>query len=43
MSLDWPWKPDVGWWIRMRAFGSVKRLPSAPPVRISDPADIAIP
>ena len=21
MSVDWPWKPDDGWWIRMREFG----------------------
>ena len=43
MSLDWPWKPEVGWWIRRREFGSARRLPSAPPVRISEPADIAMP
>ena len=27
----------------MREFGSEKRLPSAPPARISEPIDIAIP
>ena len=43
MSVAWPWKPPVGWWMRMREFGSDERLPSAPPVRISEPADIAIP
>ena len=43
MSDDWPWKPDEGWWMRMRAFGSVSRLPSVPPARISEPADIAMP
>ena len=43
MSVDWPSKPPEGWWMRMRLFGSAIRLPSAPPVRISDPADIAIP
>ena len=43
MSVDWPWKPDEGWWMSTRAFGSTMRLPAAPPVRISDPADMAIP
>ena len=43
MSVDWPWKPPLGWWMRIREFGSAKRLPSAPPARISEPIDIAIP
>jgi len=43
MSLDWPWKPAVGWWMSRRALGRAIRLPSTPPARISDPADIAIP
>ena len=43
MSVLWPWKPELGWWMRMRALGSAARLPSAPPARISEPPDIAIP
>jgi hypothetical protein len=43
MSVDWPWNPDEGWWIKIRALGSVRRLPSAPPARIRDAADIAMP
>ena len=43
MSVVWPWKPPDGWWMRMRPLGSVIRLPSAPPARISEPPDIAIP
>jgi hypothetical protein len=43
MSVDCPWKPPVGWWMRMRLFGSAARLPCAPPARISEPIDIAIP
>ena len=27
MSDAWPWKPPVGWWMRMREFGSAWRLP----------------
>ena len=43
MSVVCPWKPPVGWWIRMREFGSAWRLPAVPPARISEPIDIAIP
>ena len=43
MSVVWPWKPPVGWWIRMRELGSAWRLPGAPPARISEPIDIAMP
>ena len=43
MSVAWPWKPPLGWWTRMREFGSAARLPGAPPARISEPIDIAIP
>ena len=43
MSDDWPWKPPLGWWISRREFGSAIRLPSAPPTRISEPADMAMP
>ncbi len=43
MSVDWPSKPADGWWIRMRLLGSEKRLPFVPPVRSSEPIDIAIP
>ena len=43
MSVDWPWKPPLGWWMRIREFGSANRLPSAPPARMSEPIDMAIP
>ena len=43
MSVAWPWKPPDGWWIRIREFGSAERLPGAPPARINEPIDIAIP
>ena len=26
-----PWKPPMGWWIMIRALGTAKRLPPAPP------------
>ena len=42
-SADWPWKPPEGWWISSRALGSASRLPSAPPITISEPADMATP
>ena len=43
MSVDWPSKPDEGWWISWREFGSAIRLPGAPPVSSSEPIDIAMP
>ena len=43
MSVDWPWKPPVGWWMRILELGSAIRLPSAPPVSSSAPIDIATP
>ncbi len=43
MSADWPSKPPLGWWIRMRLFGSAMRLPAAPPVSSSEPMLIATP
>ena len=43
MSVAWPWYPPCGWWMRMRELGSAERLPAAPPDRISEPIDIAIP
>ena len=43
MSVAWPWKPPLGWWMRMRAFGSAIRLPGAPPVSSSEPILIATP
>ena len=43
MSVAWPWKPPLGWWMRMRLFGSAMRLPAAPPVSSSDPMLIATP
>ena len=43
MSVDCPSKPDDGWWISWREFGSAMRLPGAPPVRSREPMDIAMP
>ena len=43
MSAACPWKPPLGWWIRMRPFGSAQRLPGAPPVSSSEPMLIATP
>jgi hypothetical protein len=33
MFVAWPWAPPIGWWIMMREFGSVVRLPLAPAAR----------
>ena len=35
-------EPDEGWWIRIRLLGSDSAF-LAPPMRISEPIDIAIP
>ena len=43
MSVDWPWNPADGWWMRIRLLGSATRLPGAPPVSSSDPMHMAIP
>jgi hypothetical protein len=43
MSVDCPWKPADGWWIRIREFGSAARLPFVPPACYSEPIDIATP
>jgi hypothetical protein len=43
MSVDWPSKPALGWWMRMRELGSAMRLPAAPPVSRSEPIDMAMP
>ena len=43
MSVAWPSKPAEGWCMRMREFGSEKRLPFAPPASNSEPMLIAIP
>jgi hypothetical protein len=43
MSVDWPWKPPDGWWMRIRELGSASRLPGAPPASSSDPMLIATP
>ena len=43
MSAEVPWNPPEGWWIMIRLFGSATRLPLAPPVRSSEPIDIAMP
>ena len=32
-----------GWWMSSRALGSASRLPSAPPMTTSEPADMATP
>ena len=42
-SVDWPWAPPWGWWISTRALGRAKRLPLAPPARITAAADAAWP
>ena len=43
MSVAWPWKAELTWWMRIFALGSAMRLPSAPPDSSSAPIDIAIP
>jgi len=43
MSVDWPSKPAVGWWMRMRELGRAARLPFEPAASRSDPIDIATP
>ena len=43
MERDRFFKPEDGWWMRIRLFGSDIRLPLAPPMSTRDPADIAIP
>ena len=43
MSEATPSKPPLGWWIRIREFGSAIRLPLAPPASSSAPIDIAMP
>ena len=43
MSLAWPWKPPLGWWMRMRLLGSAMRLPAAPPASSSEPMLMATP
>ena len=43
MSVAWPWKPPDGWCTMIRLFGSEKRMPLAPAVRSSDPAEAACP
>jgi hypothetical protein len=43
MSVAWPWKPELTWWMRIFAFGSAIRLPLAPPDSSSAPMLIAMP
>ena len=43
MSEAWPWKPPLGWWMRIRLLGSAIRLPGAPPASSSEPMLMAIP
>src|SRR3990172_1481452 len=37
MSVACPWKPPMGWWIMIRAWGSENRLPLVPAPRRSAP------
>jgi hypothetical protein len=43
MSTAWPPAPPWGWWMRMRACGRAKRLPSVPAARRTAAADAAWP
>ena len=43
MSVDWPWAPPCGWWMRTRAFGSVYRSPGAPAASSTAAAEAACP
>ncbi len=43
MSDGAPRVPAEPWWIMMRAFGSAKRFPAAPPARIIAAADMPMP
>ena len=43
MSEGAPRVPAEPWWIMMRALGSAKRFPSAPPESIMAAADIPMP
>ncbi len=43
MSVVWPWKPPLGWWMRIRELGSAIRLPAAPPASSSEPIEAASP
>ena len=43
LSVAWPWKLELTWWIRILAFGRAMRLPVEPPASSSAPIDIAIP
>ena len=43
MSEAWPRKPPEGWCTMIRALGRATRWPAAPAVRISEPAEAAMP
>ena len=43
MSEACPWVPPQGWWIRMREFGSAKRLPAVPAASRTAPIEAACP
>ena len=43
MSVDWPWAPPWGWWMRMRAFGRAERCPSSPAASSTAAAEQAWP
>ena len=43
MSTDCPCAPPWGWWMRMREWGRVKRLPGAPAASSTAAAEAAWP
>jgi hypothetical protein len=43
MSEAWPCVPPQGWWIRMREFGSAKRLSGVPAASSTAPMEAAWP
>src|ERR1700712_5855239 len=45
MSLAWPPDPPevAGWWIRIRAFGSARRMPGVPAAAMTAAAEAAWP
>ena len=43
MSVDWPWAPPWGWWMRMRALGSAERWPGSPAASSTAAAEHACP
>ena len=43
MSVAWPSKAPLGWWIMIRVLGSAKRMPLVPPARMGTAIDAASP